>query len=71
MTAKKPTDRYQTPAELIEDLANSNLTNADISNEIFSDLSDYDMDAVKRIEDEMAVEDAEDEIAHVEDSPVR
>jgi len=42
MMAKKPGDRYQTPAELIEDLNQSKLTEAEINREIFSDLSDYE-----------------------------
>ena len=52
MTAKKPADRYQTPAELLEDLANSKLTKAAFSNEILSDLSDYDMDALQEVDEE-------------------
>ncbi len=53
MTAKKPADRYQTPAELLDDLANSKLTKAAFSNEIFSDLSDYDVDALQSVEQEL------------------
>ena len=53
MTAKKPADRYQTPAELLEDLANSKLTKAAFSNEIFSDLSDYDVDALQSVEEDL------------------
>ncbi|WP_010586476.1 serine/threonine protein kinase [Schlesneria paludicola] len=40
MTAKKPEDRYQTPAELLEDINRSKLTRAAFSNEILSDLTD-------------------------------
>ncbi|WP_373653155.1 protein kinase domain-containing protein [Schlesneria sp. DSM 10557] len=47
MTAKKPADRYQTPAELLDDLENSKLTNAAFSNEIFSDLSDDEISTLK------------------------
>ena len=64
MTAKKPADRYQTPAELLDDLANSKLTNAAFSNEIFSDLSDDEIATVK--------EAPEEEIEVVEDpTPAR
>lgn len=42
MMAKKPEDRYQTPAELIDELDHAKLTQASISREIFSDLSDDD-----------------------------
>ena len=42
MTAKKPEDRYQTPAELLEDINRSKLTKAAFSNEILSDLTDDD-----------------------------
>ena len=52
MTAKKPADRYQTPAELLDDLANSKLTNAAFSNEIFSDLSDDEIATVKEAPEE-------------------
>lgn len=45
MTAKKPEDRYQTPAELLEDLSHAKLTKAAFSNEIFSDLSDTELSA--------------------------
>ena len=48
MTAKKPDDRYQTPADLLDDLTRSKLTKAAFSNEIFSDLSDYDIDAAEK-----------------------
>jgi eukaryotic-like serine/threonine-protein kinase len=60
MTAKKPADRYQTPAELLEDLANSKLTKAAFSNEIFSDLSDYDVDALQSVEEELDENDDDD-----------
>ncbi|MBS0205596.1 MAG: serine/threonine protein kinase [Planctomycetes bacterium] len=46
MMAKKPEDRYQTPAELLDELAHAKLTQASISREIFADLSDYDQDAI-------------------------
>jgi eukaryotic-like serine/threonine-protein kinase len=45
LTAKKPEDRYQTPADLIDDLEHSTLTQAAISREIFADLSDFDQPA--------------------------
>ncbi len=48
LMAKKPEDRYQTPAELLEDLARSSLSTANISREIFGDLSDYDQKTVGR-----------------------
>ena len=63
MTAKKPADRYQTPAELLEDLANSKLTKAAFSNEILSDLSDYDMDALEGVDEEV------DEIEEADQPP--
>ena len=44
MMAKKPEDRYQTPAELIDELDHAKLTQASIAREIFSDLSDDDDD---------------------------
>lgn len=37
MMAKKPEDRYQTPAELIDELNHATLTHAAISREIFAD----------------------------------
>ncbi len=37
MMAKKPEDRYQTPAELIDELNHAKLTQASIAREIFSD----------------------------------
>lgn len=43
MMAKKPEDRYQTPADLIEELNHAKLTQASISREIFSDLSDSEL----------------------------
>jgi len=48
MTEKKADDRYQSPAELLDDLEHSKLTRAEFSQEIFSDLSDYDVDAIKK-----------------------
>ena len=69
MTAKKPADRYQTPAELLEDLANSKLTKAAFSNEIFSDLSDYDVDALQSVEEEL--DDSEDDDPAEEERPKR
>ncbi len=46
MMAKKPEDRYQTPAELLDDLKHATLTRGAISREIFGDLSDYDQKTV-------------------------
>ncbi len=46
MMAKKPEDRYQTPAELLEDLKHATLTRGAISREILGDLSDYDQKTV-------------------------
>ncbi len=46
LMAKKPEDRYQTPADLLEDLARSSLSTANISREIFGDLSDYNQKTV-------------------------
>ena len=69
MTAKKPADRYQTPAELLEDLANSKLTKAAFSNEIFSDLSDYDVDALQSVEE--GLDDGEDVDPVDEERPKR
>ena len=63
MTAKKPEDRYQTPAELLEDINRSKLTKAAFSKEILNDLDDDDS------ETNNAVEEDEDEIE--EDKPVR
>lgn len=37
LMAKKPEDRYQTPAELLDELAHATLTDAAISREIFAD----------------------------------
>jgi len=48
MMAKKPEDRYQTPAELLEDLEHATLTRAAISREIFGDLSDDDQETVRQ-----------------------
>lgn len=42
LMAKKPEDRYQTPADLVDELNQAALTQAAISREIFSDLSDYE-----------------------------
>ena len=58
MTAKKPEDRYQTPAELLEDLNRSKLTKAAFSNEILSDLSDDEID----VSDNFPDDDSDDEI---------
>ena len=69
MTAKKPADRYQTPAELLEDLAQSKLTKAQFSNEIFSDLSDYDMDAGQRFDGSSDLD--EEDVAVEEEAPRR
>ena len=46
MMAKKPEDRYQTPAELLDDLKHATLTHGAISREIFGDLSDYNQKTV-------------------------
>ena len=56
MTAKKPEDRYQTPQELLDDLNNSKLTKAAFSNEIFDDLSDYDVDAIDDYDEDAEVD---------------
>lgn len=40
MTAKKPEERYQTPAELLDDLKHAKLTRSAFSNEILADLTD-------------------------------
>lgn len=40
MTAKKPEDRYQTPAELLDDINRSTLTKNAFSREIFDDLDE-------------------------------
>ena len=48
MMAKKPEDRYQTPAELLDDLKHATLTHGAISREIFGDLSDYNQKTVRQ-----------------------
>lgn len=52
MMAKKPEDRYQTPEELLDELAHATLTNAAISREIFADDSDDDDGASSPIQEE-------------------
>lgn len=61
MMAKKAEDRYQTPAELIDDLTHSTLTKAAISREIFGDLSDYDQKTFPQGEAD-AEEESDDEL---------
>lgn len=70
MTAKKPDDRYQSPAELLEDLAQSKLTKAAFANEIFSDLSDHDLPAYEG-GDEDEDEDYDDEEFEENETPHR
>ncbi len=65
MTAKKPEDRYQTPKELLDDLNHSKLTNAEFSDEIFSDLSDDDIVAY---DDQADDDDDEDDIVPRKDT---
>ena len=48
MMAKKPEDRYQTPAELLEDLKHATLTRGAVSREIFDDLSDDNQQTVRQ-----------------------
>ena len=64
MMAKNPEDRYQTPAELLEDLKTATLTRGAISREIFSDLSDYEQKTVGRAG---AASDDEDDDEEYED----
>ena len=45
MMAKKPEDRYQTPADLLEELSHATLTHAAISREIFSDDENSETDS--------------------------
>ena len=47
MMAKKPEDRYQTPAELIDELNHAKLTQASIAREIFADDSSSEIDSVE------------------------
>ena len=49
MMAKKPEDRYQTPAELIDELNHAKLTQASIAREIFADDSSSEIDSVEEL----------------------
>ncbi len=70
MMSKKPEDRYQSPAELLDDLEHSKLTKAAFSNEIFSDLSDYEMSTTE-IEDEEENEEDDDDDPPYDHPPQR
>lgn len=68
MMAKKPDERYQTPAELIDELDHATLTQASISREIFSDLSDYDQPAIS-IEDDPSDDGYFDDVRETQETP--
>lgn len=69
MTAKKADERYQTPAELIDDLNTSKLTKAAFSNEIFSDLSDSELQSYHSDNDDG--DSPADDVGEVNETPVR
>lgn len=58
MMAKKPEDRYQTPAELIEELDHAKLTDAAISRQIFSDMDDGEEPPLSSDDEEESADDS-------------
>ena len=77
MMAKKPEDRYQTPADLIEELNHAKLTQAAISREIFDEqISDQDPPEEEALSDDGYFEpevdhQTPDDVAVKEHAPVR
>lgn len=71
MTSKRPEDRYQTPADLLEDLKHAKLTRTAFSNEILADLTDDDLGITSRVADhqEPPAEDSEIYDAEFPDYP--
>ena len=68
MTAKKPEDRYQTPAELLEDLKHAKLTRSAFSNEILADLTDDELGITDYQAVSQAAEDGDDEYEYDADA---
>lgn len=73
LMAKKPEDRYQTPAELLDDLAHSTLTDAAISREIFADSDSEISTNIAKFEDEAYSDDGYfelNDVREVSETPI-
>ncbi|HEY4262761.1 MAG TPA: protein kinase, partial [Schlesneria sp.] len=73
LMAKKPEDRYQTPADLLDDLAHSTLTDAAISREIFADSDSEISTNIAKFEDEAFSDDGYfelNDVREVSETPI-
>ncbi len=73
LMAKKPEDRYQTPAELLDDLAHATLTEAAISREIFADSDSEISTNLAKFEDEAYSDDGYfelNDVREVSETPI-